>query len=99
LDYLIKNKTKNNLIFLLTDNIESISEKKLRLISSLNDLIIINIFDVFENELFDFDTDISLKDDNNFINISLNKNKSEKYKLIRKNSIKLLKEICIKNSI
>jgi len=99
LDYLIKNKTKNNLIFLLTDNVESISEKKLRLISSLNDLIIINIFDVFENELFDFDTDISLKDDNNFINISLNKNKSEKYKLIRKNSIKLLKEICIKNSI
>ena len=99
LDYLIKNKTKNNLIFLLTDDIENISEKKLRLISSLNDLVIINIFDIFENELVDFKTDISLKDDNNFINISLDKNKSEKYKIIRKNKIKFLKEICIKNSI
>ncbi len=45
-----KRKIKNNLIFILTDK-QDFDLKKLRFLSENNDIVLINIFDRFENEL------------------------------------------------
>jgi hypothetical protein len=42
---------KNSLVFLLTDKIEEIDDKYLKIQSIKNDFIYINIFDNFENNL------------------------------------------------
>ena len=52
---------KNNLIFVLTDEINTTDEKILRIISKENEVIFINIFDDFELNLF-----WNINDDQNF---------------------------------
>jgi hypothetical protein len=51
LDYLVSNKVSENLIFILTDSTDKVDEKLLKLVSNNNDVVIINIFDYFENNL------------------------------------------------
>jgi len=48
---IINRKIKNNLIFILTDKAEKFDKKLLKNINNQNEIIIINIFDSFENEL------------------------------------------------
>lgn len=92
LEEIIKRKIKNNLIFFLTDKTEDFDEKKLKIINNQNEIIIINIFDYFENNLVNINSNISLKLWNFFSNISLSKkNKVEEYKKLRKKKLEELK--------
>jgi hypothetical protein len=58
--YLINRNIKDNLIFILTDEVEKIDEKLLRLISNNNEIVVVNIFDDFENNLTNLPFDLSL---------------------------------------
>jgi len=58
--YLINRNIKDNLIFLMTDEVERIDEKLLRFISKNNEIVVINIFDNFENNLTDLPFELSL---------------------------------------
>jgi len=58
--YLINRNIKDNLIFLMTDEVERIDEKLLRFISKNNEIVVINIFDNFENNLTDLSFELSL---------------------------------------
>jgi len=92
LEEIIKRKIKNKLIFFLTDKTEDFDEKKLKIINNQNEIIIINIFDYFENNLVNINSNISLKLWNFFSNISLSKkNKVEEYKKLRKKKLEELK--------
>jgi hypothetical protein len=51
LQEIISRKIKNNLIFILTDKAENFDKKILKNINNQNEIIIINIFDNFENSL------------------------------------------------
>jgi len=51
IDWLYATKTKNHLIFFLTDSLETIDIKKMRALSQKNDIIWLHIFDSFENTL------------------------------------------------
>ena len=73
-----KKNIRNNLIFILTDDTNFIDDNILKLASIENQIILINIFDYFENNLFDINSNISLKLENNFINIDLNNKKKIK---------------------
>ncbi len=100
LDNLIKRQIKNNLIFILTDDISKPNEKLLRLIWSKNEIIYINIFDYFENNLVNLDWDIVFNFNAEFLDINLsNKENIKRYKNLRKNKIKYLKEVLNKNRI
>jgi hypothetical protein len=102
---IIKQKINNNLIFILTDKTD-FSEKELKILSQNNEIIIINIFDYFENNL-----SLEKKETNNFMNLSLNfvdnfininlsnSKKIEEYKKLRKNKIEKLKFSLRKNNI
>ena len=50
LEEIKKRSIKNNLIFIITDK-QDFNLKKLKFLSQNNDIIVINIFDKFENEL------------------------------------------------
>ena len=91
---------RNNLIFILTDDTNFTNENILKLVSTWNQVILINIFDYFENNLMDFNSNISLKSGSNFMNIDLNnKEKVEKYKKIRKEKLNILKNKLLKDKI
>jgi hypothetical protein len=47
----IKLNTKNTFIFILSDDLDLIDEKTLKILSINNQIIFINIFDDFENNL------------------------------------------------
>ena len=97
---LVKKWIKNNLIFILTDNIFNIDEKLLRLVSNKNELIFINIFDYFENNLTKLWWNISLNLWSRYLNIDLNnKNKVNKYVKIREKEIREIKLIFEKNKV
>jgi len=51
IDFTIKHKLKNSLVFALTDQIKDLNERKLKAIWVKNDFVFINIFDEFENKL------------------------------------------------
>ena len=51
LEHLYNQKIKNHLIFILTDSLENLDEKKLRALAIKNDLIWFHIFDSYENTL------------------------------------------------
>lgn len=98
--YLISRKIDNNLIFLLTDSTKKIDEKLLKLASEKNDIIIINIFDYFENNLSDLIWDLVINEWNNLLNINLsNKKELDKYKKNRKNKLEYFKESIEKNKV
>lgn len=97
---LINRNIKDNVIFILTDEVEIIDEKLLRLVSNNNEIVIINIFDSFENNLSDLPIELSLSLWNNFLNIDLwDKQKVEEYKKLRKNTFLYIKELLNKNKV
>ncbi len=104
IEILLDLKTKDNLIFILTDNLEATQNiKKLKSISLKNEVFFINIFDYFENNLekipsnivfenaWDF-LDISLKNDNLIRKYSSLRNKKQQYfdNIMKKNNIKTM---------
>lgn len=96
--YLINRNFKNNLIFILTDEVKKIDEKLLRLASNSNEIVVINIFDNFENNLTNLPIELSLNLWKQFLNIDLwNREKVEEYKTLRKNNITYIKELLNKN--
>jgi len=99
LSYILERQIKDNLIFILTDETDDIDKKLLKLVWSRNEIVFINIFDVFENELFDENVDITLNSWNSFMGISLEKNKLQKYINLRERKIELLKENFNRNNI
>lgn len=93
-------KFKNNLIFVFTDNIEIIPDKLLKIISFENELVFINIFDYFENDLEKLDKNIAFRNWTDFINISLSDAKKlEKYKTLRNQKITNFQNLLKRNNI
>jgi len=98
--YLVNRKIKDNLIFILTDNINRVDEKLIRIASSNNDIIYINIFDILENNLSSIDSNISFNLWNSFLNIDLSdKNKVKEYTEYRNRKINYNKAIFNKNKV
>ena len=91
-EYLQKRNIKNNLIFVLTDDTEVKNSRSLKLLSFSNEIIYLNIFDYFENNLLVSNSRITLKNSNTkFLNISLDdEDKIKKFKELRKEKIKIL---------
>jgi len=99
LDYLVSNKVSENLIFILTDSTDKVDEKLLKLVSNNNDVVIINIFDYFENNLSELLWDVVLNEWKDFINIDVSNEKLEEYKKYRKNKLWHFKNIIEKNKL
>jgi len=92
IDYLFKKRIKNNLIFVFTDETDIQGDVKLKALSIKNDMIIINISDVFENNL-DWNNLINLSDWSSSFIINLNnKNKKLNYISKRNTELELLKK-------
>jgi len=86
-------KISNYLIFILSDT-DKINNKKIwKLLWIKNELILINIFDYFENNLDNLDLELNFKDNKHIESISLkNQNKIEEYKNLRKNKLEKVKK-------
>lgn len=96
--FLNKLNTKNTLIFFISDDLNLKIDKNIKLLWYNNQIIYLNIFDHFENNLSHIWLDLSLNNWNNFLNISLNDNlKIEKYKKTRNISINKFNDMLIKN--
>jgi hypothetical protein len=99
-EYLQKRNFKNNLIFVLTDDMDLIDDNNLKLLSFSNEIIFFNIFDYFENNLSDLDVGLSLNNGNDFLNISLSdKEKVKDFGKNRQNAIKNFQNFLRKNKI
>jgi len=97
---IINRKTKNNLIFVITDKTEDFEIKDLKLIWEQNDLVFINIFDYLENNLSHLKENISINFWKDFLNIDLSdKNKISEFQEYRKNKLEKLKYNLEKNNI
>lgn len=97
---IIKTNLRDNLIFILSDDLDLIDEKVLKILSINNQIIFINIFDDFENNLVKFSGDISLSDWKSFSLVSLsNDKKINEYKKIRQNKILNFQNSLKKNKI
>jgi len=71
-------------VFIISDDLNTDIEKDIKLLSFRNEIIYINIFDYFENNLSDLGLDITLNSSNDFLNISLkDKSKVDNYKKTR----------------
>lgn len=91
---------KKNLIFVLTDDTNFQEEKILKIVWAENEVILINIFDYFENNLMDFNWNISLSWWKNFLNIDLfEKEKIENFRELRKEKLKNLEQKLKKSKI
>jgi hypothetical protein len=55
-----KRNLKNNLIFILTDDVDLIDDNNLRLLAFSNEIMFFNIFDYFENNLSNLNMNLSL---------------------------------------
>ncbi len=90
----------NNLVFVLTDNDKLEDSKDWRLLWLKNEVIYINIYDYFENNLVKENTNINLTNGGKFMDISLlNKDKIEKYQKLRQLKLEQLKQELLKNNI
>ncbi|PZM86794.1 hypothetical protein DLH72_00075 [Candidatus Gracilibacteria bacterium] len=99
LEYLVKLKTKDNLIFILTDDILDVYDNNLKILGLRNELIFINIFDYFENNLESFGQDFTLNSGKNFLNIYSQIKKIKKYNALRAVRIENFKKILKKYKI
>ncbi len=80
---------RNSLVFLLTDKIDSFLDKNLKILWIKNDVVYINIFDYFENNLEDNYGIVRLKDKIKTFFINLNdKQKVLEYKKLREKKLK-----------
>lgn len=98
-EILVKQKINKNLIFVLSDDILGQEDKNLKILWLRNEVIFINIFDFFENNLEKIPSDFSFFSWKKSLNISLNSDKIEKYNFLRKEKIKKFEEILKKNKI
>ena len=93
-------KIANYLIFILTDKDKITNKKAWKLLGLKNELIFINIFDYFENNLENINLDINFKNQNKIESISLSdKTKIEKYKKLREKKLEELKNNLKKSNI
>lgn len=100
LEYINKLNIRKNLIFILTDDTKFDDENVLKIAWLENDIIVINIFDYFENNLGEDNVNIWLSAWNNFSNINLgNTKKVEEYKKNRQIKIKELENNLKRNKI
>jgi len=98
--YIINRGIKDNLIFILTDYIDNIDETLLRLVANKNEIVYINIFDHFENNLINMPWNISLNLGNNFLNIDLSKKENiDKYRKQRREKNEYMELTLNKNKI
>lgn len=96
---LVKEKINDKLIFVLSDDIFENDDKNLKILWLKNEVIFINIFDYFENNLEKIWNDFTFSSGKKFLNISLNTEKIEEYNFFRKEKIKKFWEILKKNNI
>lgn len=88
-----KRGIKNNLIFLLTDKTDFDNEKIIRILSRENEIVVINIFDHFENNLSVQNLNLSLNMNSDFLNIDLSDSKKiNEYKQKRASKLKFLEK-------
>lgn len=101
LEELKKLKTRDNLIFILSDNLDiKENTKKLKNLSFENEIIFINIFDYFENNLDKIWTNIVFENKGDFLDISLeNEEKIKKYISLRAKKQQDFDNIMKKNNI
>jgi len=96
---------KNNLVIVLTDKIDEISDKTFKILSVKNEVIYINIFDYIENNLIEDDN----KNNSYMVNFlfwvknifisSKNNKKIKEYRELRKNKIENFKNKLLKFNI
>lgn len=92
LKYISKKNITKNLIFILSDDLSTENKEYLKVLSVKNEIIFINIFDYFENNLYNENINANLWDSYNFVNISLkDKKKIQKYKDLRSEKIQNFK--------
>ena len=92
IEYLNKIKLENNLVFILSDKDSLENTKQLKLLNLKNEVIFINIFDYFENNLEDIDWFVKFSKNSDLLEINLkNEKKIEEYKKLRKNKLKKFK--------
>ena len=92
IEYLNKIKLENNLVFILSDKDSLENTKQLKLLNLKNEVIFINIFDYFENNLGDIDWFVKFSKNSDLLEINLkNEKKIEEYKKLRKNKLKKFK--------
>lgn len=87
IDELYKRRTKNHLIFILTDSLTPPNEKKLRALAHGNDLVWFHIFDSYENTL-KLDSPIHLTDKKSHILAMPDEKKRIEYEKFRTEKIK-----------
>lgn len=98
--YLNKIALNNTLIFVISDDISSNIEKEIKLLWLKNEIIYLNIFDHFENNLSNIWVDLTLNSKNNFLDISLkNTKKIESYRKTRFDKINRFWHLLIKTWI
>ncbi len=91
---------KNNLVFILTDNDKIQENKKWKLFALKNEVIYINIFDVFENKLDKLWQNMKFKNNSLLLDISLSsKDKIERYRQVRQAKLDKLEQNLLKNNI
>lgn len=101
LEILKKQNTKDTLIFILTDDTDFFSwEKALKTLSQNNQLVVINLFDYFENNLQKVDNFVHLWTDTSFLHINLSDaKKRKKYQDLRRKKLENLSSFLKKQSI
>nr|MDD3720458.1 DUF58 domain-containing protein [Candidatus Gracilibacteria bacterium] len=90
--FLNKIKLKNTLLFILSDKMETLDDKNLKILALKNDIIFVNIFDNFENTLESNETEgvlgfLSNLGNKIFIDNTTDEKKDE-YKKLREKKIK-----------
>lgn len=99
-EHINKVNIRKNLIFILTDDTNFKQDNILKILWLENDIILINIFDYFENNLLFDNSNISLNLKNSFLNINLDDNeKIEKYRKLRQEKLKDLEQTLRKSKI
>ena len=92
IDELYRKKTKNHLIFIISDSLEALDEKKLRALASRNDLVWFHIFDSYENTLR-LDAPIHLTDKKSHLLAVPDEKKRSEYERFRTEKIKHFESI------
>ena len=97
--FLAKHKTKNKLIFVLSDAVLEEENKDLKILWIANQIIFINIFDYLENKLDKIPENLDLSYNKDFLNISLKSKKIEEFNELRAKKLEKFSHILQKNNI
>ncbi len=101
LEKIVKDNAKNNLIFILSDDLDAEKyEKYLKNIWIKNEIIFFHISDYFEKNLEKIPVDLWFKNNKDFLNFSLNNEKKiEEYKKLLKEKQEKFENIMKKHNI